>query len=232
MRSAVTKNVWEDFARRNAEYYILTERRDYGDPEARALFFDSGRRDFELVLGAATAWLHGRGAAVEIGCGVGRLTIPAAREFSRVVAVDVSPTMLSKLRENCRAAGVTNVETFLAAEPWDEHAAADLVFSRLVFQHIEELEEIRRYVERIARCLRPDGAAYLQFDTRRRTLGYAVRNRLPDRLLLRQWRRGIRRIRRSRETLIDLFSASRLAVVDELGRGTEDHVFIVKQQDS
>ena len=37
--------------------------------------------------------------------------------------------------------------------------------------------------------------ALLQFDTRRASLSYRLRNALPDPLLPRPWRRGIRRIR-------------------------------------
>jgi SAM-dependent methyltransferase len=221
-----TDNVWERFARADAEHYILTDRREYATPEGRAFFVESGRRDAQALLAETAQWRSRSERAVEIGCGVGRLAIPMAAEFDEVRAVDVAPTMLEKLAANCREAGVSNVLPFLAGDAWDD-TPADLVYSRLVFQHIVDSDEIRRYVQRVGRCLREDGVASLHFDTRRKTSAYRLRNRLPERALPRDWRRGIRRIRRSRETLLDLFAGAGLAVAAEAGAGTAENVFVL-----
>jgi hypothetical protein len=71
--------------------------------------------------------------------------------------------------------------------------------------------------------------ALLQFDTRPRSPAYRLRNALPDGLLRRQWRRGIRRIRRRPAQLAALFDAAGLPVVRELGPRTEEHVFILRK---
>jgi cyclopropane fatty-acyl-phospholipid synthase-like methyltransferase len=92
---------------------------------------------------------------VEIGCGIGRLAVPMARRFDEVVAVDIAPTMLDKLAEHARAAGVDNVHGFLDGQPWYARGPADLVYSLVAFQHIENWLEIVRYVARIAACLAP-----------------------------------------------------------------------------
>ena len=220
-------NVWERLAREDAKHYILTDRPEYTDPEDQAYFVASGDQVVDELLAATDAYRAGSGRAIEIGCGVGRLAIPVARRFSEVRAVDVAPTMLERLVENCRHAGVTNVFPFLPHEAWDAEPA-DLIYSRLVFQHIPDIDVIRGYVERIARCLRPDAVASLQFDTRPRTLSYRLRNRLPDRLLPRDQRRGIRRIRRDREGLLALFRGAGLEPVAEDGAGTELDVFLLR----
>jgi SAM-dependent methyltransferase len=223
----VSETRWERFAREDAEYYILTgldTEREAGSLEA---FFASGREQARAILDRCAPYLAGYELAIEIGCGVGRVALPVAQRFERVVGVDVSPTMLEKLADNAARAAVV-VKPVLADEAWDEPSRADLVYSVLVFQHIETFSEIARYVGRIATALKANGVAYLQFDTRNRTLSYRLRNILPDAVLPRPWRRGIRRIRRSPQSVREVFRAAGLEIVEDLGAGTADHVFLLR----
>ena len=222
------EHVWEAFARDDAEWYVLTADRDSGELRDGELFLEAGRDEVREVLESTGRWLERRETAVEIGCGVGRLAIPIAREFSRLVAVDVAPTMLEKLSANCSRFGVTNIEPVLAHDEWHRDLRADLIYSRLVLQHIEALDEIDRYMARIREGLGDGSVGYLQFDTRPATLSYRLRNALPDRLMPRRWRRGIRRIRRSPDLVRSLLRDRGLAVVEELRPDTEDHVFLVR----
>lgn len=219
---------WEQFAQEDAEFYIRTEGGSRPGPEERAAFFASGRADFAEIVGEAAPHLgERRGTAVEIGCGVGRLSLAAAAEFARVRAVDISPTMRGKLEANARAAAVANVEAFAPEAGWDAGEPVDLVYSRWVLQHIESWEIIAGYVRRIAGCLHAQGVAHLQFDTRPRSAAYRLRNALPDPVLPRTWRRGIRRIRRDADEVRALFRGAGLEVRAELRPGTEEHVFVV-----
>jgi SAM-dependent methyltransferase len=213
---------WERFARTDAEYYIST-----AALASELRFFSSGRRDAELILQASEPWLEHRRAALDFGAGVGRVALAMARHFSEVVAVDVSPTMLARLREHCDRMCVSNVRTRLASDRWHEHVAADLVYSTHVFQHIVDEDEIRSTLKRMGECLDVKGLAYLHFDTRHASLLYQVRNRVPDRLLPPLWRRDIRRIRRSRARLIELLAEAGLRVVRELSPDSADHAFVV-----
>ncbi|MDQ4145759.1 MAG: class I SAM-dependent methyltransferase, partial [Actinomycetota bacterium] len=142
---------------------------------------------------------------------------------------DVSPTMLQKMKEECDSVGVRNVFGLQPDEPWDKGAYADLVYSYWVFQHIESFAEISQYIERIARCLRQHGIAYLQFDTRPATTAYRIRNRLPDAMLPRPWRRGIRRLRRPRPALLSLFARNELLLVHEEGCNSENNIFVLQR---
>lgn len=220
--------LWDRFAEENAEFYIWTDPAlDYGTPEGRSGFFESGRRQTAELLAAATPRLRRRGRALELGCGTGRLLLPHAASFERVVGVDVSPRMLSGLRQNAREFGVPNVETYLAGEAWDLGARFDYIWSFLVFQHLPRWREIRRYLERIAIALEPDGVAQLQFDTRPRSLPYRLRSWLPDFLLPRTQRRGIRRVRRSAGSLREAAAAAGLRILEERGAGSAEHVFLM-----
>jgi cyclopropane fatty-acyl-phospholipid synthase-like methyltransferase len=224
----VSENRWETFARENAERYICTTGGvDFSTPDGWRVFVQSGRDDVGQILAEASAHLSGWNRAIEIGCGVGRLAMPMSERFGEVVAVDVAPTMLRRLADNCRSASIENVKGFLPTEPWYEQGAADLIYSLIVFQHIESWDIIAEYCRRMAGCLAKDGVCYVQFDTRPRSLPSFVVSQLPDPLLPRPWRKGIRRIRRSRASLLNLFSASGLTVREELRQDTERHVFLM-----
>lgn len=217
------ENRWEAFARANAERYIA-------GPEARRRFFESGRREAQWMLEQVAGLLPARDLAIEIGCGVGRLLIPMARHFARVIGVDVAPTMLAGARANCEAQGVDNIETDLVDSPWDEPGRADLVYCWLVLQHEPSLDEIERIVRRAAGALKTGGIGVFQFDTRPPSLGYRLRNAIPDPLLPPMWRRGIRRIRRAPGDLAAIFDHAALEIVREHGPGPE-HVYVVRRSD-
>ena len=74
----------------------------------------------EAVASAATILnqldLEAGMSVLDIGCGPGRLTIPAARRVGStgtVVALDIQPAMLHKLEERLSQHQITNVQTIL-----------------------------------------------------------------------------------------------------------------------
>jgi cyclopropane fatty-acyl-phospholipid synthase-like methyltransferase len=94
------------------------------------------------------------GTAVDFGCGVGRLSIPLARRFERVIGVDVSPAMLNESRKNCSFFGISNAE-FVPSDDSISRApfGLQLVHSYLVLQHISVkrgLVIVRNLVDRLA----------------------------------------------------------------------------------
>lgn len=222
---------WEQLARDNAEFYILVDDVDFGTEEGQRHFFRTGAEDADTIWSQARRWMDEEPqAAVEIGCGIGRLTLPMARRLGEVRAVDVSPTMLRRLQENCASAGIHSVRGFLPSAGWDEGRSVDFAWSRWVLQHIPDLAVIDGYVARLAACMRPGAVAHLQLDTRPRTLGYRIRNLLPDVLLPRIWRRGVRRIRRTPAELRAMFARHGFSVIEELNPASTDHVFILKRR--
>src|SRR5690348_3922163 len=112
-------NRWENLAREDAEFYIWTDVAKGDD------FFASGERDAKHILDFAGTNLGEARTALEIGCGVGRITLPMARRFERVVAVDIAPTMLDRLRANGVGRGIRNLTPLLAGEPWHRVASID-----------------------------------------------------------------------------------------------------------
>jgi hypothetical protein len=96
-----------------------------------------------------------------------------------------------------------------------------------VLQHIPDFAVIEGYVARLGACMRPGAVAHLQFDTRPGTIGYHLRNALPDLVLPRRWRRGVRRIRRTAAEVRALFARHGFSIAEELNPDSTDHVFVL-----
>lgn len=105
----------------------------------------------ELGLGADST-------IVDFGAGTGQFAMAAAPAVRRVIAVDVSPVMMSKLEEKLRNSGVTNVHLVLAGFLTYVHEAepADLVYSRYALHHLPDFWKTVA-LSRIAAILRPGG---------------------------------------------------------------------------
>ena len=136
-----TDKAWRKWGRDDPYFGVLADQRFAREriADSRTAFFATGDdyvdgllRSFEHHFGALP-----RGRALDHGCGVGRLTLPLARAFDTVVALDVSPDMLAEAVTNAADGGVANIR-FAAAD--DALGAADgrfdFVNSHLVLQHV------------------------------------------------------------------------------------------------
>jgi len=56
---------------------------------------------------------------LDMACGAGTLAVPLARHVRSVTAVDFSDTMLERLQERCRQAGISNIRTIKAS--WEDN---------------------------------------------------------------------------------------------------------------
>jgi len=161
---------WDQRARKNALYYVNTERTDWSEEE----FFRSGRREVEeQILSDMGNICQGKDPrqmrVLEIGCGAGRVTRPLSEVFGEVHAVDVSGEMVRRARQVL--AGRPNVFLY-KNNGMDLSVLGDLkfdfAFSIVVFQHIPRHEVVESYVREVHRVLRP-GALFkfqLQGDLR------------------------------------------------------------------
>ena len=127
-------------------------------------FFESGRRHVAESLEAIESLVGAgfeRRAALDFGCGVGRLTLPLAERCERVYGVDVSPSMLREAANNAARMRLHNVEWVPAERLGELSGAYDLVHSFLVFQHIP-VREGERIFSTLVRGLRPGGVGSIQ----------------------------------------------------------------------
>ncbi len=155
---------WNELGRRQAFGAILTG--PGGELKAwnASQFFETGRQDVERLLADADSLVPGlrRGRALDFGCGVGRVTRPLAGCFQEVVGIDVAESMVAKARElnaDCarcrfevnRAEGLPGLVT----------GSFDLVYSRLVLQHIPP-DRVATYIPEFVRVLAPAGLLFFQ----------------------------------------------------------------------
>jgi SAM-dependent methyltransferase len=97
-------------------------------------------------------------SVVDLGAGSGQFALAVAEVCNRVVAVDVSPVMLARLREKLAGGEAENVETIDAGFLSYDHAgeAADVVYSRFALHHLPDFWQAIA-LGRIAGMLRPGG---------------------------------------------------------------------------
>jgi ubiquinone/menaquinone biosynthesis C-methylase UbiE len=99
----------------------------------------------------------------DIGAGTGYYSIRLAKRVSpggRVLAIDIQPEMLDRLRINANAANVKNVETILGSES-DPRLPSGTVDLAIMVDVYHELSRPQRILEHIRDALKPDGELVL-----------------------------------------------------------------------
>jgi SAM-dependent methyltransferase len=156
---------WEDLAAVDPFWAILSDPARRGRRWELEDFFRTGEADAERAV--ARARELGRPArrvrALDFGCGVGRVTRALAHRFAEAVGVDLSERMVEQARR--LNAEVANASFLVNATPdlgQLEGASFDLVYSRIVLQHLPSRTDVFRYLEEFLRVVRPDGIVVFQ----------------------------------------------------------------------
>ncbi len=79
--------------------------------------------------------------AVDVGAGLGYFTVPLAKKFRRVFAVEVDERMAEKLRKRLDDLGIKNVGIVISEEPPDFDFEIDLVLFANVLHEIENWKD-------------------------------------------------------------------------------------------
>ncbi len=155
---------WDEFARYDPLWAILSDPTKAGRQWDLPRFLETGRREISLLfyqlraLGLAVE----RTAALDFGCGVGRLSQPLAAHFDRVVGVDVSAEMIRLAnainQRPERVRYVCNVRDDLGLFASDEFS---FVYSNVVLQHIVPSRALL-YLGEMIRVLAPGGLLVFQ----------------------------------------------------------------------
>ena len=149
---------WDALAKRDALWAILTdgERADRGWEVGE--FLATGEIEMATVMGYLRdvgCMPEAEGAALDFGCGVGRLTQAMARRFAASVGVDISEEMIRRadtLNQYAHCSYLTSVaERLLFA---DESFA--FVYSNIVLQHMPRRLAMG-YLREFVRVLEPGG---------------------------------------------------------------------------
>lgn len=130
-------------------------------------FWQSGEaeaKQVEMMLKRHGFELNGK-TCVEYGCGVGRVTMALANNFSVVDAYDISQNHLSIAAERAMALGINKIKFHLCAQDMlRKLQPCDFFYSRIVFQH-NPPPVIARLVENALASLKDGGIAIFQIPT-------------------------------------------------------------------
>ncbi len=165
---------WERYGQEEPYYGVLSGERyrmHNLTESAKRDFFASGERSASRMLDTACRQFGDPpdwDVALDFGCGVGRVLIPLAQRFQRVIGVDVSPSMLAEARRNCVERALTNVEFVRSDDNLSGlRGGLSLIHSQIVLQHIP-VARGERIIARLLLLLKPGGIAALHVPFLRR----------------------------------------------------------------
>ncbi|MCA1834406.1 MAG: class I SAM-dependent methyltransferase [Actinobacteria bacterium] len=150
---------WNEKAEENPLWYVASNL-EYSSPDEKR-FWESGEEEVAAAL--AEAGVSGGDVAVDIGCGVGRLSRALASRFERVESRDVSTRMAELAAKNLAPLGNVNVRVIEGDGRVDlPDASAEFVLSLQVFQHIPSARITLSYIREAGRILKPGGVFVFQ----------------------------------------------------------------------
>lgn len=167
MEISELKYNWDLLGERDPMWAILSDPNMKGGKWNEEEFFATGVSTVKIFLDTATALdlRIPRAAALDFGCGVGRLTQALAEHFDVVVGCDVSESMIRRARELNRHPAKCRYE--LNTEP-DLRCFRDQEFdfclTFLVLQHMKTAYAMA-YIAEFCRVLRPNGVLLFQIPT-------------------------------------------------------------------
>ncbi|MEA2755804.1 MAG: hypothetical protein QOJ54_2093 [Aliidongia sp.] len=189
-----TAETWEWWGRQEPYFGVLTDEKFKSATfdRHREEFFHSGERHLAGVL-VRIEQIFGqipRGAALDFGCGVGRVLIPLARDFAHVTGLDIAPSMLAEAERNLAARAIAGVELLVSDGPVSalRGRSFDFVHSYIVLQHMARRPGYRA-IGRLLDHVSPGGTVFLHLGVRQRGRGlgrlyYRLMNDVPAGYLL------------------------------------------------
>jgi SAM-dependent methyltransferase len=175
---------WRALGDVNPYYAVCSDPRFAGrslDVEAATAFFQSGREDiasFHSLLQAHFAAPDRFEAALDFGCGVGRLLAPMARRADRAVGVDISEGMRRLAVGRLLEEGLSRTTVLASLEEAAAVGPYNWVNSFIVLQHIPPLRG-EALIEQLARITAPSGFVSLHVTAARDARHRQHRFRLP-----------------------------------------------------
>lgn len=149
---------WDALAKRDALWAILTDESKVDGRWDIAEFFATGEIEMATVmgcLGEVRCVPDPAGAALDFGCGVGRLTQAMARRFAACVGVDISAEMICKAEALNQYAHCSYMESAGERLPFADESFV-FVYSNIVLQHVPS-ELAVGYLKEFVRVLEPGG---------------------------------------------------------------------------
>ncbi|MFK7836102.1 MAG: class I SAM-dependent methyltransferase [Sulfitobacter sp.] len=147
-------------------------------------FFQSGHGNVEWMRNVARRngiELGAHQSCFELGCGVGRVTLPLSTLFDHVTAFDISPGNLRECEAVMNARGQTNVSTHLLTgiEALRDVQPFDVLFTIIVLQH--NPPPVQKYIlDVLLDKVNPGGVTYFQLPTYMHGYSFSAQAYLED----------------------------------------------------
>lgn len=155
---------FESLAADDPLWTVLSDKAMRGGKWDEEAFYQTGEGvidDLEARLEQAGLPLEGH-AAIDFGCGVGRLAFPLSRRFDTCYGIDISPSMVAyanqRLSRGSNCQFIVNPNTRL--EDF-ENESIDFAYSAIVFQHIAPRYTFDYFLE-FSRVLKSKGLFVFQ----------------------------------------------------------------------
>jgi len=217
----LNRDKWENFAKENAIFYIDMKAKNISD------FWKRGELNYEkYILPILDKYSVSNSLCLDFGCGFGRQTFPLGRYFKSVIGVDLSKHMIERARKIAHQRKTTKIKFIENSDFFNITDISTFIYCVNVFQHIENMSFIRDVLEQMFSLL--NGYAYVHFDTRKRNWFHRLRDILPDFLLPKSQRRGIRRICRNAKTVESLINKIGFTIIEQKQPNSEYHIFLLR----
>jgi len=159
-RVAEPMREWEDLARLDPLWAILTEKGKQFGGWDRSEFFASGKREIDALMRSVGFNVGNGGRALDFGCGVGRLSRALGDYFAEVCGVDISEEMIRLARKytpSCMFLLNQNDNLRLYRDDF-----FDFIYSNIVLQHQPTQEVAKAYIREFVRVVKPGGLVVFQ----------------------------------------------------------------------
>lgn len=127
--------------------------------------FHGSFRDFdeEARQVISAVGLESHHIVIDMGCGTGAFTIPAAAQCKKVYAIDIAKPMLQKCRQKAQRAGLVNIEFHNAGFLTYEHKGepADAIVSTLALHHLPDFWKLVA-LHKLNKMLKKGGKFFLR----------------------------------------------------------------------
>jgi ubiquinone/menaquinone biosynthesis C-methylase UbiE len=151
--------IYDEFRHCGVDYSDVRQAEIYDEEHGKFRNYESEVRDLMRALPVKDSRDM---ILVDLGCGTGALAVHASTCFRRVIAVDVSPAMISIACRKAEALGISNVEFVRSGFLNYEHpdGTADVVITKAAFHHLPDFWK-QVALLRINRMLKNGGIFYM-----------------------------------------------------------------------
>ncbi|MCF6297706.1 MAG: class I SAM-dependent methyltransferase [Flavobacteriaceae bacterium] len=156
--------LWENLGKTDPFWGVLTHQNKKNNKWNKNKFYETGSNNITELLEKLSDInsLSNINNVLDFGCGVGRLTKYISKNFTNVVAIDISKGMLQNAVNNNRTTRNALFIYYNSTEiPFIKDNKIDLIVSIITFQHIQPKIQVK-YLHDFLRILSKNGLIYIQ----------------------------------------------------------------------